>query len=244
MCKKLSKRVASSYRPNRPLVLHTLRGLVRAKSPNIGVHSPGPRARLPPCGRLSLSKRVAARWGCIARPCELPATSGLSLSRDSGAELHRLVIESGVTDASASTIWRWVREDVLRPWQRRSWIFIRDSDFRAKAARVLDLYERRFEGRRLRPDELVVGAYDKSQPQVGPPRQSLRPRRSEDRDRAVRAPGRAGDGPRALRLGPDGVLDRRQRLLARWTRVTSFVADHSRNRWRCVERNSDRKGSS
>jgi len=30
---------------------------------------------------------------------------------------------------------------------------MRDPDFAAKAARVLDLYRRRFEGRRLRPDD-------------------------------------------------------------------------------------------
>jgi hypothetical protein len=43
---------------------------------------------------------------------------------------------------------------------------VRDPDFRAKAARVLDLYARRFEGRRLRPDELVICADEKSQLQA------------------------------------------------------------------------------
>lgn len=38
--------------------------------------------------------------------CELPAACGLPLSRFSRTELHRLVIERGVTDASATTIWR------------------------------------------------------------------------------------------------------------------------------------------
>jgi hypothetical protein len=98
--------------------------------------------------------------------CELPATHGLPLSRFSRAELHRLVIERGVTDASASTIWRWLHEDAIRPWQVRSWIFRRDPDFLAKASRVLDLYARRFEGRRLRPDEYVVSADEKSQLQA------------------------------------------------------------------------------
>jgi hypothetical protein len=39
----------------------------------------------------------------------------------------------------------------LKPWQQRSWIFPRDPDFQPKAGRVLDLYARRFEGRRLHP---------------------------------------------------------------------------------------------
>lgn len=98
--------------------------------------------------------------------CELPATHGLPLSRFSRTELHRLVIERGLTEASASTIWRWLHEDAIRPWQVRSWIFRRDPDFLAKASRVLDLYARRFEGWRLRPDEYVISADEKSQLQA------------------------------------------------------------------------------
>jgi hypothetical protein len=57
----------------------------------------------------------------------------------SRTELHRLVIERGVTDASASTIWRWLYDRSLKPWQQRSWIFPRDPEFPAKAGRGLDL---------------------------------------------------------------------------------------------------------
>lgn len=71
-----------------------------------------------------------------------------------------------MSEASASTIWRWLHEDAIRPWQVRSWIFRRDPDFLAKASRVLDLYARRFEGRRLRPDEYVISADEKSQLQA------------------------------------------------------------------------------
>jgi hypothetical protein len=96
----------------------------------------------------------------------LPATHGLPLSRFSRAELHRLVIERGVTDASATTIWRWLHEDAIKLWQTRSWIFPRDPDFPAKAGRALDLYARVFDGRRLRPDEYVICADEKSQLQA------------------------------------------------------------------------------
>jgi hypothetical protein len=58
----------------------------------------------------------------------LPATHGLPLGRFSRTELHRLVIERGVTDASASTIWRWLAEDAIKPWQQRSTLFVRDPD--------------------------------------------------------------------------------------------------------------------
>ena len=98
--------------------------------------------------------------------CELPLAHGLPLSRFSRVELHRLVIERGVTDASASTIWRWLHEDAIKPWQTRSWIFPRDANFPEKAGRALDLYARIFDGRRLRPDEYVICADEKSQLQA------------------------------------------------------------------------------
>jgi hypothetical protein len=93
-------------------------------------------------------------------------THGLPLSRFSRTELHRLVIQRGVTDASASTIWRWLHDDAIKPWQTRSWIFPRDPCFPEKAGRALDLYARIFEGRRLRPDEYVICADEKSQLQA------------------------------------------------------------------------------
>jgi hypothetical protein len=116
-----------------------------------------------------------------ALACELPATYGLPLSRFSRTELHRLVVERGLSEASASTIWRWLHDDALKPWQQRSWIFVRDPDFACKAGPVLDLYQRRFEGRRLRPDEYVICADEKSQLQALGRRQAPPP-----------APGRAG----------------------------------------------------
>ena len=93
--------------------------------------------------------------------CELPASQGLPLSRFSRAELHRLVIERGVTDASASTIARWLSEDAIKPWQHRSWVFPTDPDFERKAGVVLDLYAGRFEGRLLHPGDFVICADEK-----------------------------------------------------------------------------------
>jgi len=110
-----------------------------------------------------------------ALACELPATQGLPLSRYSRSELHRLVLERGLSEASATTIWRWLHDDALKPWQQRSWLFVRDPAFAEKAGRVLDLYQRRFEGRRLRPDEYVVCADEKSQLQALGRRHACRP---------------------------------------------------------------------
>jgi len=90
--------------------------------------------------------------------CELPKAQGVPLSRFSRSELHRFVVERGVSQASASTIGRWLSEDAIKPWQHRSWIFARDPDFLEKAGRVLDLYEGRFEGKLLEPGDMVICA--------------------------------------------------------------------------------------
>ncbi len=67
---------------------------------------------------------------------------------------------------SGSTVRRWLAADAIKPWRHRSWIFPRDPDFAAKAARVLDLYDRLWDVRRLRPDEYVISADEKSQLQA------------------------------------------------------------------------------
>ena len=66
-----------------------------------------------------------------------------------------------VEQLSGATVWRWLAETAIRPWNYRSWIFPRDPDFRAKAARVLDLYAGRWDGRLLHPGEFVLCADEK-----------------------------------------------------------------------------------
>ncbi len=67
-----------------------------------------------------------------------------------------------VASISDMTIWRWLDEDAIKPWTHRSWIFPRAPDFEPKAARVLDLYAREFEGQELKPDEFVISADEKT----------------------------------------------------------------------------------
>jgi hypothetical protein len=90
--------------------------------------------------------------------CELPRQLGVPLSRFSRSEVHRFVIERAVSEASASTIGRWLAEDAIKPWQQRSWIFPRDPDFLQKAGPALDLYEGRWEGKLLEPSDMVISA--------------------------------------------------------------------------------------
>lgn len=95
--------------------------------------------------------------------CELPAKLGLPFSRlhipDIRSEVIKRVL---VAQISGTTIWRWLAEDAIKPWTHRSWIFPRDPDFAAKAGRVLDLYAREFEGRKLKRDEYVISADEKT----------------------------------------------------------------------------------
>jgi hypothetical protein len=105
--------------------------------------------------------------------CELPAEQNVPLSRFSVRELAREAVVRGLMDSvSSSTIQRWLDQDVLRPWRHQSWIFPRAPDFEIKAARVLDLYHRLFDGCALQSDEYVVSADEKTSLQ---PRTRLHP---------------------------------------------------------------------
>ena len=56
---------------------------------------------------------------------------------------------------------RWLRADAIRPWQYRSWIFPTDPDFAAKAGRILDLYQGRWDGKLLQPGDCIISADEK-----------------------------------------------------------------------------------
>lgn len=99
--------------------------------------------------------------------CQLPCELGLPLSRLSRKELQRYVLGRGIAaEISGSTIWRWLHQDAIRPWTRRSWIFPRDPDFATKAARVLDLYQRVWDGQPLGANDYVLSADEKTQLQI------------------------------------------------------------------------------
>jgi hypothetical protein len=92
-----------------------------------------------------------------ALACELPSESGVPLSRWSTGEIARAAIQrSIVVEVSGSTVWRWLREDAIKPWHYRSWIFPRDPLFEQKAGRVLDLYQRIWERLSLDPSDFVL----------------------------------------------------------------------------------------
>ncbi|MDV7087938.1 IS630 family transposase [Rhodococcus opacus] len=113
-----------------------------------------PRSGRPP--RYSPSQVAAVK----AWACQLPTEHELPLSRWSAPELARQLLIDGIS-ASATTVRRWLAQDALKPWQYQSWIFIRDPQFEIKAAVVLDLYARRYDGVELGADEYVISADEK-----------------------------------------------------------------------------------
>jgi transposase len=128
-----------------------------------GLDGLGDRPR--PGRRRSFGAPVVAEVKAMA--CEPPEDRKVPLARWSSAELAGQAIAEGLVESvSASTVRRWLHADAIRPWLYRSWIFPRDRQFAGKAARVLDLYARVWDGVRLGADEYVLSADEKSQLQA------------------------------------------------------------------------------
>jgi transposase len=123
-----------------------------------GSHGLGDRQR---CGRPP--RFTAAQQTQVkALACELPATSGVPLSRWSSTELADEAVIAGVVESiSGSTVRRWLRRDALKPWRYQSWIAPRAPDFAARAAVVLDLYAGTFAGEPLGAHDYVLCSDEK-----------------------------------------------------------------------------------
>jgi hypothetical protein len=94
--------------------------------------------------------------------CALPAEHGVPLSRWSSSELACEAIERGIAEQiSGVTVWRWLSQDAIKPWQHRSWIFPRDPLFADRACPILDLYAGFWQGERLHPGDYVICADEK-----------------------------------------------------------------------------------
>jgi transposase len=119
-------------------------------------------ADLPRTGRPARFTALQ-RVEVTALACALPATHGVPLSRWSCPELAAEVVTAGIATAmSASTVRRILAADAIKPWQYRSWISPRDPNFAAKATRVLDLYDRRWDARPLDDREYVLSSDEKT----------------------------------------------------------------------------------
>lgn len=91
-----------------------------------------------PDARPVFSPHIVVQVKALA--CELPFEKGIPLSRFSRDEIAMAAKSRGIAaPISGSTVWRWLSEDAIKPWQHRSWIFPRDPQSEQKAAHVLDL---------------------------------------------------------------------------------------------------------
>jgi transposase len=98
-----------------------------------------------------------------ALACQLPFDNGIPLSRFSTNDIAAEAASRGiVAQISGSTVWRWLYQDAIKPWQYRSWIFPRDPQFEQKAGLVLDLYQGIWQGIALQTNEFVISADEKT----------------------------------------------------------------------------------
>ena len=117
---------------------------------------------LPRSGR-PVTYGAKERAQVVAIVCETLEAHQLPLSRLSITDLQRIVVkEAGLATLSHASLGRILKQNVLKPWQYRYWLFPRDPDFVTKACVVLDLYAGFWQGQRLGLDEYVLSADEKT----------------------------------------------------------------------------------
>jgi transposase len=111
---------------------------------------------LPRSGR---PRRISAleRAAVCALACQLPAATGVPLSRWTAPELAAELAAQGLArPISPSSVLRILAEHPIKPWRYQSWIFPRAPGFAAKATVILGLYQGYYQGKRLRPGDQIV----------------------------------------------------------------------------------------
>ncbi len=100
----------------------------------------------------------ADRAAVVALACQLPADTGVPLSRWTGPELKRELEARALASApmAVSSLLRILAENPVKPWQYQSWIYPRDPDFAAKATVILDLYQGFYQGKPLGPGDRIL----------------------------------------------------------------------------------------
>jgi transposase len=112
---------------------------------------------LPRSGRPRLIPE-GDRAAVVALACQLPADTGVPLSRWTGPELAAELQAQGLASGpvSPSSVLRILAEDPVKPWRHQSWIFPRDPAFEAKARVILDLYQGFYQGERLARGDRIL----------------------------------------------------------------------------------------
>jgi hypothetical protein len=94
--------------------------------------------------------------------CEAVSQTQLPLSRLSTADLAARASTAMGRTISASTVWRILDADAIKPWRYEYWIFPRDPQFSEKAGRVLDLYAGFWEGKPLGRKDFIISSDEKT----------------------------------------------------------------------------------
>ncbi len=99
--------------------------------------------------------------------CQLPCDTGLPLPRHSIPELKPKVLRGRfVASIGETTPGCWLDRDAIRPWCRRSWVFLRDPELETKGGRIPDRYQAVCEGRPLSAADLVIRAQEQTNTQA------------------------------------------------------------------------------
>jgi transposase len=103
---------------------------------------------------------IGSIHGCsaaaVALACQLPAATGVPLSRWTGPELLAELTAGLTGTMSLTSLRRILADHPVKPWQYRSWICPRAPDFEAKAAVIVDLYQGSYQGEPLGPGDRIV----------------------------------------------------------------------------------------
>jgi hypothetical protein len=119
-------------------------------------------SRTNPAGGASPPFPPLDRSLVAALACEWVSQTQTPLSRQSLADLADAAGSELGKPISRTSVKRILDEDAIKPWQYEHWIFPRAADFFFRAAKVLDLYEGRWEDERLDPFDRVISADEKT----------------------------------------------------------------------------------
>src|SRR5262249_35861555 len=126
----------------------------------------GPKAASPwptrPAGGASRPFPPLDRAVVKAMACEVVARTESPLSRQSLEDLAKAASGELGKPISRKTVNRLPDTDTIKPWRYEHWIFPRAADFFPKAARVLDLYENKWQDERLDPFDRIISADEKT----------------------------------------------------------------------------------
>ena len=97
-----------------------------------------------------------------AAACETVRETKLPLSKQATVDLACRLPERIGKSISRSTVFRILDSAATKPWQHRSWIFLRTADFAEKAAMIFELYQGMWDGEPLGSNDYVLSADGKT----------------------------------------------------------------------------------